>query len=346
LVVVCSLGTVVCRLAGGGRRSGVWVLVRALLMLATMTLVWLARPVPWPGRGERREARLTDEPVVRDPARHDAAPPSADSRLGRVRSALGVLFPRAASSEAQQQPHEATPGWRRVLDVIVQLAAVCTAMVVLLLRIPRIPAWDTVYAEDRGEFLLGALAHPWRLLVPYGGYEELMPRLVGQLVSYLPLPDADVGFALAGSCVAALCALFLFHALDGWIGSPWLRVLAAAALILLPMAPIEIADNNVNSPWYTLAVLPVALLWRPRGWPGMTAAALIAFAAASAEILAVLCAPLVLLRLVALPRWREHAVTAGWLAGLAVQVPVVLESYAQHTQRLAGLGSPGYAVAY
>ena len=47
-----------------------------------------------------------------------------------------------------------------------------------------------------------------------------------------------------------------------------------------------------------------------------------------------------LLRVVALPRWREHAVTAGWLAGLLVQVLVVLESYAQHTQRVTHLASP------
>jgi hypothetical protein len=72
----------------------------------------------------------------------------------------------------------------------------------------------------------------------------------------------------------------------------------------------------------------------------MTAAALVGFAAASSEILVVVYAPLVLLRVVALPRWREQAVTAGWLAGLLVQAPVVLESYALHTQRLRSLASP------
>ena len=113
---------------------------------------------------------------------------------------------------------------------------------------------------------------------------------------------------------AALCALFIYHALDGWVRSPWLRALAGAALILLPLAPIEIADSAVGAPWYVLTALFFALLWRPKNWAGMTAAALVAFAAASSEILAVIYAPLVLLRLVALPRWREHAVTAGWLA--------------------------------
>jgi hypothetical protein len=226
------------------------------------------------------------------------------------------------------------------------VAAVCAGIVVLLLRIGGIPSWDSVYAEDQGVFLVDGLAHPWHLLVPFAGYEQLMPRLLGQLVAELPLPDAAVAFAVAGAGVAALCALFIYHAMDGWIRSRWLRALVGASLILLPLAPIEIADNGVNSPWYALAALFFGLLWRPKGWAGMTAAALIAFAATSSEILALIYAPLVLLRLVALPRWREHAVTAGWLAGLLVQAPVVAESYAQHTQRLGELATPGQALAF
>jgi hypothetical protein len=226
------------------------------------------------------------------------------------------------------------------------VAAVCAGAAVLLPRIAGIPSWDSAYAEDQGVFLFDALARPWHLLVPFGGYEQLMPRLTGQLVSYLPLADAAVPYALAGAGIAALCALFTYHALDGWIRSPWLRALAGAALILLPLAPIEIADSAVGAPWYVLTALFFALLWRPKNWAGMTAAALVAFAAASSEILAVIYAPLVLLRLIALPRWREHAVTAGWLAGMLVQTPVVLESYVRRTQRLRGLTRPVQSLGF
>jgi hypothetical protein len=75
------------------------------------------------------------------------------------------------------------------LYVAIQVAAVCAGTLVLLLRIARVPAWDTLYAEDQGVYLFDALAHPWHLLVPYGGYEEFVPRLIGQVISYLPLPD-------------------------------------------------------------------------------------------------------------------------------------------------------------
>ena len=276
------------------------------------------------------------------------APQPADGRVRRVRAALVVLFPETPERATPQSVPQSGPGHadaarsggRWALYVAIQVAAVCIGTVVLLLRIPRIPAWDSLYAEDQGVYLFDALAHPWHLLVPYGGYEELVPRLIGQLISYLPLADAAVPFALAGAGIAALCALVIYHALDGWIQSRWLRALVGVTLILLPLAPIEPADSTVGCPWYAMTALFFGLLWRPKNWAGMTAAALVAFAAASSEILAVVYAPLVLLRVVALPRWREQAVTAGWLAGLLVQVPVVLESYAQHTQRVTNLASP------
>jgi hypothetical protein len=261
-----------------------------------------------------------------------------------VRAALLAIFPETPQPAAEHADAGRPVG--RALYVAIQLAAVCAGTIVLLLRIARVPAWDTVYAEDGRVYLFEALAHPWHLLVPYGGYEEFVPRLIGQLVSYLPLKDVAAPFALAGAGIAALCALFIYHAMDGWIASPWLRVLVGAALILLPLAPIEIADSTVGSPWYVMAALFFGLLWRPKGWAGMTAAALVGFAAGSSEILVLIYAPLVLLRVIALPRWREHAVTAGWLAGLLLQVPVVLESYAQHTQRVAGLAKPFRAVGF
>ncbi len=267
-----------------------------------------------------------------------------------MRAALVVLFPETpepGTPEPEPRPADAArSGGRRAVYVGIQVAVVCIGTVVLLLRIARVPAWDSVYAEDQGVFLVDALAHPWHLLVPYGGYEELVPRLIGQLVSYLPLPDVAVAYALTGAGIAALCALFIYHAMDGWIRSPWLRALVGAALILLPLAPIEIADSAVGCPWYVLTALFFGLLWRPKSWAGMTAAALVAFAAASSEILVLVYAPLVLLRVVALPRWREQAVTLGWLAGLLVQVPVVLESYAQHTQRVTKLAGPVRALGF
>jgi hypothetical protein len=214
---------------------------------------------------------------------------------------------------------------------------------VMLLRVQGTPPWDSTYGEDRGVFLVDALTRPWHLLKAYEGYEQLGPRLIGQLAASFPLVNAAAVFAVAGALIGALSALFIYHAAEGFISSPWLRAMLAAGLVLLPVAPLDIIDSGVDSPWYPMTALFFAILWRPKSRLGMAAAALIAFYACSSEIIGLLYAPLLLIRVVALPRWREHAVTAGWLAGLLVQVPVVVGSYGQ---RVGTLSSPGQAVAF
>jgi hypothetical protein len=97
--------------------------------------------------------------------------------------------------------------------------------------------------------------------------------------------------------------------------------------VLLPIAPLEIADNTLGAPWYMLLALFWGVLWRPRTRAGVVVTAVLAFAAASSTTIAVLYAPLLALRLYVLRRPRDHAVTAGWLAGCLAQLPVVLSTY-------------------
>jgi hypothetical protein len=260
-----------------------------------------------------------------------------------LRAALGDLFPQPP----ERVPENAAAGLgRRVLAVCLQVAAVCAGTVVLLARVRGVPAWECVYAEDYGIFLVQALQRPWHLFIPYHGYLQLLPRLIGQFVALLPLRAAAAGFAAAGAVIAAGCALFTYHASAGFIRSRALRAVLGTALILLPVAPLEVVGNGVNTPWYILAALFWAVLWRPRTPAGMALAALIGFAATSSDPVALVYAPLLAARVIALPRLREHAVTAGWLAGWLPQIPVIALSYGNHTQRLGTLSPPGKTLAY
>ena len=123
-------------------------------------------------------------------------------RLSLVRRAVGVL------RELFPEPPE--PGPRRVprsLSVLLMVAAVLLGALVMLVRVPStpFPAWDGIYAEDLKIFLPQALEHPWHLLVPNNGYIELVPRLIAQFVTYVPLRDAAAAFAVAGALVTAGC---------------------------------------------------------------------------------------------------------------------------------------------
>jgi hypothetical protein len=78
----------------------------------------------------------------------------------------------------------------------------------------------------------------------------------------------------------------------------------------------------------------------------MLAAALMAFAATSSQIVTIIYLPLLVIRVIALPRWREQAVTIGFLLGLLAQVPAIVSTYTQHAQRLNGYGQPLASVKF
>ena len=275
-------------------------------------------------------------PMIRHAAAARSMPANEDAP-GGIRGALCGLFPAA--------PAATLPVTRRsrVLATVAGVTAVVLGAAVLLLRIPGLPAWDSIYAEDYSEFLLSALRHPWQLFAQYNGYEQLLPRVVAQLVTYLPLAYAAKAFACVGALTAAGCALFIFHASAGHIRSVTLRVLLGAAVLLLPVAPLEIADSTVDAPWYLLLALFWAVLWRPQTRSGTALAAVVGFVTVASNSIAILFAPLLAIRVFALRRTRDHGVTAGWLAGCLLQAPIMVAGVFSGQSRLFGGLNPGGA---
>jgi len=279
-------------------------------------------------------------PASGHPQRSDRVMPRPRPTAGGLRDALGELFPSVPEARARARG-------ARVLSAVVQVAAVGIAAVALLLRIPGRPAWRTIFGEDYFWFLTGAIQHPWHWSA-YAGYVQVLPRFIAQVVSYLPLTDASLAFALAGVVVAACGALLVFHASAGHIESVRLRALLAVALVLLPIAPMEVIGSGVDTPWYLLPVLFWAMLWRPRTRPAMAVAAAAGFLAMASTILAALLAPLLVARLYVLRRPREHTVSAGWLAGCLVQAAFIIPLALHGRSRLHSdsLTPPGQSLAY
>jgi hypothetical protein len=276
-------------------------------------------------------------PEVRAPGQAEPAAPPAPTADQGFRAILAELFPAPPASPGRPA---GLPRWGLVL---LQVAVVGLGALVMLTRYSGRPVWETVYAEDPGIYLPWAIGHPWHLLESYAGYLQLVPRLIGQIAALLPIRDAAVAFALGGALVAAGCALFTYHASAGLVSSRWLRALLGMSVLLLPVAQLEIADTGVNSIWYLLAALFWAALWRPRSRAGLSVAAVVAFAAAASTSVAFVFAPLFLARATVVPRRiREHAATAGWALGCALQVLVIVAS---HQSRFAPR-NPRNAVLY
>jgi hypothetical protein len=261
---------------------------------------------------------------------------SADQRIRRV---LGALFPVPAKAAPRSLD-------LRLAGVAIQVGAIALGAGLLLLRIPGLPPWDSLYLDDYGTFFVRALEHPWQLFSPQHGYVQVLPHLVAQLATYVPLRRVPEVFALSGALIASACGLYVFHASAGHIQSVTLRGLLGAAIVLLPIAPLEIADNTLGAPWYMLLALFWAVLWRQRTRTGTAVTVLLAFATAASTSIAVVFAPLLAIRLYALRRPREHAVTAGWLAGCLAQLPVIISSYSGGKSPLDNASASGMSLSF
>jgi hypothetical protein len=257
------------------------------------------------------------------------------SPAGRVRGALGVLFPAADG---------ALRSWRaRLLSCAVQIVLVAIGAGALLLRISGLPSWDSLFMDDWGVFFSRAVDHPWQLFSAQHGYVQVLPHIVASIALYVPLIDVPKVFALSGAIIAAACGVYVFHASEGHIKSVWIRVLLGLAIALLPTAPLEIADNSLGAPWYMMLALFWGVLWRPRTIAGYAATALLAFMTAASTTIAVFFAPILLARLFVLRRPREHVVTIAWFLGCLVQVPTIISTYLGGSSPLGGVGGGGLA---
>ena len=271
--------------------------------------------------------------------------------FGRIGALLTELFPQPELRQPElRQPEPAESArWRgsRPLIVAAYALSLVAGAVLVLARYVGTPPWRSIYAEDFPVYLAEALAHPWHsVFASYAGYLQLLPRIIGQLVSLLPIRDAAAEFAGSGALIAAACALFVFHASSGHVRSLVLRALLGLSVLLLPVALLQIADSGVNTPWYLEMALFWALLWRPPTRTGVALAAIIGFAAASSNVTSVVFAILVLMRIIALPRVREHAVSIGWALGCLLQLPYFLRSGSSSGSRLSKLATPGQSVSF
>jgi hypothetical protein len=261
--------------------------------------------------------------------------------LGRTGRVLALLFP------PDPPPRRGSRGMAAGV-VLAYVAAIALGAFVLLERQSGHPAWSTVWAEDGWLFLPGALVHPGSSLWQAAdGYLSLVPRIVADGVARFPLRAAAPLYAVTGAIIASACAAFVYRASAGHVRNSALRATLAASVLLLPTAlKAGLPNNGVNAIWYLLFAAFWALLWRPRSRTGMAVAAVVCFAAATSNVLVALYLPLVVARVIALPRVREHAATIGWLAGGAVQLFEVLFHSRPHqpTSVLGALGFYGHNV--
>jgi hypothetical protein len=123
------------------------------------------------------------------------------------------------------------------------------------------------WAEDGMEWYARAYNEPWlaNLLAPYGGYLQLVPRLVGIASQLVPFSRAPLLMAIVALAVQSIAPVFLITDRFAWaVPRRAVRILLAMIVIAVPnLMEVHVNLTNVHVHLGFLALLVV--IAEPRG---------------------------------------------------------------------------------
>jgi hypothetical protein len=182
-------------------------------------------------------------------------------------------------------------------------------------------AWESLWAEDGSVFFTDAHRDfDGTFFTQNGGYIHVVPRIIAGAAVLLPVDWAAAVFAVAGSAVVALVAVFVYFASREAIGSSGARLGLSTAVLLLPVAGAELYANALNLHFYLLFACFWALIWQSETRAAMAARSAVVLSATLSDPVAALLLPLAIVAPIARRSVRALAVSGAFFGGLIVQV--------------------------
>jgi hypothetical protein len=242
--------------------------------------------------------------------------PSARFEDGR-RRLREALFPEAVYSEGQP------PRWERA-GLLAAFLALGT--VLALLRLGFSASVNTLWAEDGPIYLQGALTQGFfhDVFSPYAGYLVVVPRLVAEAATLVPLDQAAAAITIVSAFLAAVSAFAVWVGCGGHVRNPYLRLGLAAATLLSVTAGQETVLSAAYLPWYMLCGAFWLLFWRARTLGGALLGGLFLLATGLSTPGVWFFMPVALLRAATAKDARDGALLGPYFLGALVQIPVML----------------------
>lgn len=206
------------------------------------------------------------------------------------------------------------------------IALVTVAVIALtglqLLRQPGTRSWQSIWAEDGAVYGREAFALPvWRTLFRgYGGYVQVVPRLLASPIRLIGVSGAAALFAVSASLVTALLAVFVFRCTAGWIDDVWLRLVVAAMTAVAPIASVETTANLANLGWPLLIACAWACVSRRTQTLDTVLRTVVVVATALSTTLAALLVPGALAIAIRRRQRRDWIVFVAFSLALALQL--------------------------
>jgi hypothetical protein len=200
------------------------------------------------------------------------------------------------------------------------------AILLQMLRVGWSSSLHSLWAEDGAVYFSGAVHSSvgGSLLDTYATYLVIVPRVIGEAADLVPLQDAPAVVSIVSGAFVALSGWIVWEATAGLIESPWLRGSLTLLTVLVPVGGLESTDSAAYVPWYMLFATFWIVLWRPRTTAAAVGAGLFALLTGLSTPGVWFFIPVALLRTITIRDRRDGLLLAGYWAGAAVQVPVLL----------------------
>ena len=266
-------------------------------------------------------------------------PGSAGSRLGRS-VAVAVDWLR---SDVFLRTESGPVGWRKIL---LALACVIGGAAVSLSRTVGPGSLNTIWIEDAKNLLSQALNSPFTQTVktPISGYYQLPARVITEIAIRFPLSWVPVIMSAAAALQYAVYGLVAYIASGPYLRSPWLRLLIAAPVCVIPLAYTQANNDLVTVQFIGLYGAFWTLLWVPGTRAGRILSPLVLLSVSSTAALAIVLAPLVVARLIVDRSKNAIFLAVFWVAGVLLQMSLTLEGKSKHY--LLGFNGPLFVLKY
>ena len=266
-------------------------------------------------------------------------PGSAGSRLGRS-VAVAVDWLR---SDVFLRTESGPVGWRKIL---LALACVIGGAAVSLSRTVGPGSLNTIWIEDAKNLLSQALNSPFTQTVktPICGYYQLPARVITEIAIRFPLSWVPGIMSAAAALQYAVYGLVAYIASGPYLRSPWLRLLIAAPVCVIPLAYTQANNDLVTVQFIGLYGAFWTLLWVPGTRAGRILSPLVLLSVSSTAALAIVLAPLVVARLIVDRSKNAIFLAVFWVAGVLLQMSLTLEGKSKHY--LLGFNGPLFVLKY
>jgi hypothetical protein len=237
------------------------------------------------------------------------------SRFERLRAELDrSLFP-AASPEALR-----VQGWE---GVVLAIGFLALAGALQFLRAGP-ESIHELFAEDGPVYLGEAITHGFfdSLTSPYAEYLVVLPRLIAELATILPLRYAPEVMSICAALFSACCGLAVWVGSGGLIRNYYVRALLVLLALLPPAGGLETVASATNVAWNGAFAVFWLLLWRPRTTRGALLGALMVLLTGLSSPAIFFFTPLAVLRGISVRDRRDAIIVGSFALALAIQLPV------------------------